>query len=67
MAFPSNPIYKLVNHPAEVIETGLSGILRTVDSDGKVDNSFIPLDTRNLDYQQYLEWVALGNTAEAAD
>ena len=59
--------YKLVNHPAGVIETGLSGILRTVDSDGKVDNSFIPLDTRNLDYQQYLEWVALGNTAEAAD
>ena len=60
-------IYKLVNHPAEVIETGLSGILRTVDSDGKVDNSFIPIDTRNLDYQQYLEWVALGNTADAAD
>ena len=59
--------YKLVNHPAGVIETGLSGILRTVDSDGKVDNSFIPIDTRNLDYQQYLEWVALGNTAEAAD
>jgi hypothetical protein len=59
--------YKLVNHPAGVIETGLSGILRTVDSDGKVDNSFIPIDTRNLDYQQYLEWVALGNTADAAD
>ena len=59
--------YKLVNHPAEVIETGLSGILRTVDSDGKVDNSFIPIDTRNLDYQQYLEWVALGNEADPAN
>tara|TARA_Y100000114_G_C11623120_1_gene260609 strand:- start:77 stop:271 length:195 start_codon:yes stop_codon:yes gene_type:complete len=59
--------YKLVNHPAGVIETGLSGILRTVDSGGNVDNSFIPLDTENKDYREYLEWVALGNTAEAAD
>jgi len=33
----------------------------------KADNAFIPVDERNRDYQEYLEWVAEGNTAEAAD
>ena len=27
----------------------------------------IPFDPDNTDYQEYLEWVAAGNTAEAAD
>jgi len=27
----------------------------------------IPFDSDNTDYQEYLEWVAEGNTAEAAD
>ena len=31
------------------------------------DNAFIPFDEGNKDYQEYLEWVAEGNTAEAAD
>ena len=26
-----------------------------------------PYDENNTDYQEYLEWVAEGNTAEAAD
>ena len=34
------------------------------------DNDFlmaIPTDTENTDYQEYLKWVAEGNTADAAD
>ena len=27
----------------------------------------VPFDEANTDYQEYLEWVALGNEAEAAD
>ena len=29
--------------------------------------SYIPFDTVNADYQEYLEWVAAGNTEEGAD
>ena len=57
MAFPSNPIYKLVNDPI----TGELSNIRTA-----TDN-FIPIDEANTDYQSYLAWVAEGNTAEAAD
>ena len=32
-----------------------------------VDNSYIPIDPNNTDYQEYLEWVEEGNTPEAAD
>ena len=37
------------------------GILRIADG------AFIPFDEANTDYQEYLEWVAEGNTPEAAD
>ena len=31
------------------------------------DNAYIPFDEENRDYQEYLKWVAKGNTTEAAD
>ena len=35
--------------------------------DGGGSFSDIPKDSANTDYAKYLEWVAAGNTAEAAD
>ena len=57
MAFPTNPIYKLVNCP-------ISGNLLNIRT---ADDRFIPIAEGNTDSQEYLEWVAEGNTAEAAD
>ena len=57
MAFPENPIYKLINDP-------ITGKLASVKS---ADGWFIPIDNENTMYQNYLTWVADGNTAEAAD
>ena len=31
------------------------------------ETSFIPFDSDNKDYQEYLEWKAAGNTPDPAD
>jgi len=60
MAYPTNPMYKLVKNP----------VIGTVDQ-VKTQNgdviTIIPFNEANTDYQEYLAWVAEGNTAEAAD
>ena len=60
MAYPTNPIYKLIKDP-------MIGVVNQVktQTDGIV--TIIPFDEANTDYQSYLAWVAEGNTAEAAD
>ena len=51
--------YKLTKNIDETIST--TQVIRI--SDG----AFIPFDEANADYQEYLEWVAEGNTPEEAD
>jgi len=64
MAYPTNPIYKLQKN----IFTGEVDQVKTQDSATMPFNlKLIPFDPDNTDYQKYLEWVAEGNTAEAAD
>ena len=60
MAFPTDPIYKLFNSPL----TGkLDGVKKQINN----ITLSIPIAETNTDYQEYLDWVAEGNTAEAAD
>ena len=62
MAYPTDPIYKLHNSTSS--KTNPSCIMK---AQGNNRFQAIPLDPDNTDYQRYLEWVAAGNTAEAAD
>ena len=55
MAYPTNPIYKEVKD--------LQGRVNGVKTPGFV----IPDDSENGLWQEYLDWKAAGNTAEAAD
>ena len=56
-------LYKLGNEPHGSTKLGS---IRKQESGSNVIIS-IPLDSNNTDYQEYLAWVAAGNTAEAAD
>ena len=60
MAFPTDPIYKLIK---SVYTDEITGVMKQTDN----ALSSIPFDEANTDYQDYLAWVAEGNTAEAAD
>lgn len=55
--------YKLLgNHTAPGLEgQPIEFILRTTDG------AWIPKTTGNTDYQEYLAWVAKGNTPDPAD
>ena len=53
-------MYKLINDPQ-----GNNATIRLTTDDGNI--MFIPFDPANTDYQEYLEWVAEGNTPEPAE
>jgi len=59
MAYPTNPIYKLVKNP-------ITGVVDQVKKQSNNLTRIIPFRDGNTDYQEYLEW-AKTNTAEAAD
>ena len=54
--------YKLLKN-----STGIWGVKYTEENGEDSSGSLIPFDEDNKDYQDYLLWVAEGNTAEEAD
>ena len=60
MAYPTNPIYKLVKDPSTNTE---NVVMVTIDG---VQWS-IPFDDDNTKYQQYKVCLEAGNTPEASD
>ena len=51
-------MYKLIKNPTSQQINMVQRLL---------DNTFIPFDSANADYQAYLKWVAEGNTPLPAD
>tara|TARA_Y100001938_G_C7766997_1_gene271358 strand:- start:101 stop:292 length:192 start_codon:yes stop_codon:yes gene_type:complete len=63
MAYPTNPIYKLIKNLDDVVDS-----VQTQDGNSEPYKlTVIPFDEANTDYQEYLEWVSKGNTPEEAD
>jgi hypothetical protein len=57
-------MYKLINPSAIAIDMGFTEpntVLRLAD------NAFIPINPANTDYQEYLKWIAEGNTPLPAE
>lgn len=53
-------MYKLYKDPI----TNTVNVVMKIDGN---ERKYIPFDKDNVDYQEYLEWVAEGNTVEEAD
>ena len=64
MAYPTNPIYKLVKDP---FIDKVTMVKKQIGDSEPFTVTYIPFHETNTDYQEYLKWVAEGNTAEAAD
>ena len=66
MAYPTNPIYKLMK---DQILSQIQGkdVINKVKKETSSEITIIPFDEANTDYQEYLEWVAKGNTPDPAD
>jgi len=55
-------VYKLFKDPITQKEDRM--IIKVLGDGAKLN---IPFDPENTDYQEYLEWVAAGNTPDPAD
>jgi len=59
MAYPTNPIYKLVKN--------LTGVVDQVSKESNNIKVVIPFVEDNAKYQEYLAWKADGGVPEEAD
>ena len=63
MAFPTNPIYKLVKN----LDGDVALVKKQTGTKEPYQVTIMPMDEANGQYQEYLEWVSKGNTPEEAD